>query len=536
MPTSSNRFSPPSSTAFNVALEGPQGPIGPQGPEGDKGDKGDKGDQGDKGDTGSTGADSTVPGPVGPTGPTGPTGPQGPKGDPGIQGPPGASGSGSGNVNGPASAVVDDIATWSNTSGTAIKDSGTKVTDLATKAYVDAKPVPDVTKSYVDAADALRVRYDAAQSLTAAQQTQARQNIFAAPFDALSYSGLQINGSMEVSQELGTTGQAISGKYAADGWIANLASAPLVAAAAQYALPTNELSGFRNGLLISNSTPKPSLATADFVSLQQIIEGNRFLRLGWGGSSGQSLTIGFWCAHNRAGTYTVCVRNVPTTHSYPATYTQIASGTWEYKTITVPPPPAGTAWKTDNTQAFIIDLTMACGAQYTAPSANGWLAGTYVAAPGQVNGVTATSDVSRITGVVVLPGIEAPSAARSALIMRPYDQELVTCMRYYSRRMYPNSVNFQGAKSPGEGLTDRYKFSVPMRAVPTLTVTNTATPNWNYLNASGAATQVSGPVSVSAINEEWGLIAFGSVDVDSVTRIYRQVSGVTQYINHDARL
>ena len=41
------------------------------------------------------------------------------------------------------------------------------------------------------------------------------------------------------------------------------------------------------------------------------------------------------------------------------------------------------------------------------------------------------SDIFRITGVVVLPGIEAPSAARSPLIMRPYDQELLTCQRYW---------------------------------------------------------------------------------------------------------
>jgi hypothetical protein len=50
-----------------------------------------------------------------------------------------------------------------------------------------------------------------------------------------------------------------------------------------------------------------------------------------------------------------------------------------------------------------------------------------------VNAVAATSDVFRITGVVILPGIQAPSAARSPFIMRPYDQELVTCRRYYQK-------------------------------------------------------------------------------------------------------
>ena len=38
-----------------------------------------------------------------------------------------------------------------------------------------------------------------------------------------------------------------------------------------------------------------------------------------------------------------------------------------------------------------------------------------------------------ITGVTVLPGTQAPTAAQSPNIMRPYDQELVTCQRYWCR-------------------------------------------------------------------------------------------------------
>ena len=61
------------------------------------------------------------------------------------------------------------------------------------------------------------------QTLTVPQQTIARQNVYAAPFDALAYSGMQINGSMEVSQELGTTVKTVSG-YLIDGWNTNTSS------------------------------------------------------------------------------------------------------------------------------------------------------------------------------------------------------------------------------------------------------------------------------------------------------------------------
>jgi hypothetical protein len=58
------------------------------------------------------------PGPVGPVGPAGP------------EGPPGATGSGSGNVTGPAGAVNERIAVYNGTSGTVIKDGGKTIAEL----------------------------------------------------------------------------------------------------------------------------------------------------------------------------------------------------------------------------------------------------------------------------------------------------------------------------------------------------------------------------------------------------------------------
>jgi hypothetical protein len=70
------------------------------------------------------------------------------------------------------------------------------------------------------------------------------------------------------------------------------------------------------------------------------------------------------------------------------------------------------------------------GRSAMASTANVWLDGNYIAAPGQVNGIAATTDTFRISGVVVLAGNEAPSAERAHYIMRPFDQELVLCKRH----------------------------------------------------------------------------------------------------------
>lgn len=81
-----------------IGPQGPQGPIGPTGP------------------AGATGATGPA-GPTGATGATGATGPQGPKGDKGDKGDPGA---GSGDVIGPGTVLLNQLAQFSNTEGTRI--------------------------------------------------------------------------------------------------------------------------------------------------------------------------------------------------------------------------------------------------------------------------------------------------------------------------------------------------------------------------------------------------------------------------------
>ena len=109
-----------------------------------------KGPKGDTGATGATGAQGSpgVPGPVGPAGP------------------PGASGAGTGNVVGPATSVVDDIATYNNISGTLIKDSGVKVTDLVSAATLP-ETIDDRVAALLVAGTNITLNYnDPANTLT----------------------------------------------------------------------------------------------------------------------------------------------------------------------------------------------------------------------------------------------------------------------------------------------------------------------------------------------------------------------------------
>jgi len=316
---------------------------------------------------------------------------------------------------------------------------------------------------------ALTLPGDPAAALQAApKQYVDAVRAYAAPYDAIAYSGMQINGSMEVSQEIGTTGTSVPNKYICDGWIQIRSGTSVVYGNQQPDAVT--FPGFTNYLWGQATTAQASMGAGDFVCFYQPIEGYRIARLAWGTANAKPITIGFWTDHFRAGVYTGTVRNGGATRSYGFTYTHNVSSVPQYNVITIPGDTTGT-WAKDNTVGMSVSFAMASGATLTAPSANAWVAGNYIAAPGQVNAVAATSDVFRITGVTVLPGTQAPTAAQSPTIMRPYDQELVTCQRYFF--MEPVTAQlFSENASTGVGANAvglMYKFPVTMRAAPTWT-------------------------------------------------------------------
>jgi len=324
------------------------------------------------------------------------------------------------------------------------------------------------------------VRYDTSQSLTDAQTLQARQNIYAAPFDAMAYSGMQINGSMDVSQEFGTTSRSTPG-YVLDGWLFQKGAGITPPMSSAQADATGVFPGlFQKCVYVNNSSTQASIPAGDYVFIQHVIEGYRIARLNWGTVNAKPITIGFWTAHVAVGTYSISIRNASPPRSYVATYTQNVSSTPEYKTITIPGDVTGT-WATDNTLGMNLSFAMASGSTLTVPSPNTWLAGGYIAAPGQINGIGSVN-VLRITGVVVLPGTQAPTAAQSPLLMRPYDQELLTCQRYYYKTTCSSSNVYRYGTATGfPADAGTISFPTTMRAAPTTSVVTAP----GYTNCSG---------------------------------------------------
>jgi len=350
---------------------------------------------------------------------------------------------------------------------------------------------------------------------------------WAAPMDALAYSGLQINGSFEVSQEKGSASTSIN-DYVVDGWRHEKVGTLGIIAAQYAASPfTTAGLGFPLSFAITVPTAQVSLGANDYCMMICAIEGYRIGRLSWGTANAQPITIAFWTAHNKTGVYSVGLKNRSNNRSCAATYTQNVAGIPEYKVITFPGDTAGT-WNTDNTTGIQVMFNVACGSSFIAPAANTWYAANYLAAPGQVNGVDSTSQAFRLAGVVVLPGIEAPSAARSPYIMRPYDQELVTCKRYYQRPDVGIGIAYS---------TSAIQFNVRhqgMRANPTL-----GNPGVVQVTDTGSAFTQSSPSTVisSYPTPNSGLYSLGNFTPGLLAlRTYLCVPNNSAPLTADARL
>lgn len=305
--------------------------------------------------------------------------------------------------------------------------------------------------------------------------------------DALAYNGMQINGSMEVSQEFGAANVVIPNggfnKYFADGWVGSSNGAQT----SNCATFAPGLSGFTKAAILAVSSGNSLPGVNDFCYIGTFIEGYRVARLAWGTADASSITICFWVNTSHAGLYGGSVTNAAFNRSYPFTFTMNAAGTYEYKTVTIPGDTTGT-WLKDSNAGMVIRFALLTGNTYVGPS-GAWATAGYLGPIGSINGIVATSDQMLLTGVVVLPGTQAPTAAQSPLIMRPYDQELVTCKRYYEK-----SYNYGTAPGTavGAGTNGIVFAAVPNASVyqmwtGTFSVAKRAAPTITYYNGSGSA-------------------------------------------------
>jgi predicted secreted protein len=278
-----------------------------------------------------------------------------------------------------------------------------------------------------------------------------------------------INGAMTIDQRnagASLTVNSTAGFYAVDRFQARGQSSDGVFTVQQV---SDSPAGFEYSLKATVTTVDSSLTSGQFYYIRYMCEGYDVADLDWGTSDAKTVTLSFWVRSSLTGTFGGVIPNVDLDRSYPFTYTISVADTWEYKTITIPGDTTGT-WNKTNGIGLRVIFALGAGSDIIG-TAGAWAAANYQGgATGQTNVISTNGATFYITGVQLEAGSSASSFAHEN-----YSDTLQKCQRYY--RKLSNAAdpykNFAiGRADTGNNASMLVDFIVPMRAVPTITLTS----------------------------------------------------------------
>jgi hypothetical protein len=205
-------------------------------------------------------------------------------------------------------------------------------------------------------------------------------------------------------------------------------------------------------------------------SLYTILEGLDMAGLNWGTATARPIVIRFCFNAPVAGTYSVAVRNGAVNRSYIRTITisaaQVNTDATFY--LTFPGDTAGT-WTKDTTIGAYVSITFEAGSSYTT-APNIWTAGNFLAAPGQVNAITAANNVFYLSDFAVYDATGFGTDAGPPFVVPQYRDELLRCQRYFQTGL--TAVGTITATAASQIVTSVLALRPVMRIAPTVTRTN----------------------------------------------------------------
>lgn len=336
-----------------------------------------------------------------------------------------------------------------------------------------------------------------------ADYAAARASISAAHLSAMAFNNVVINGGIEVSQELGTTGATLvnnTAKYTADmvEGMYNHGAATAVVTSGQIAAASfgAVLPGFPNGHRIKATTAITSPANGDFAKHRFKIEGYRVAKLGWGAADALDIVVAFQYYSTGSGTAMVRFSNSAGDRFYHHEIT-VAAG-WNFYAITVPGDTSGTWLKTTG---IGLNVEVFSSGKETTPGStlDSWTATGKIQTTNSGNLLDTNNDETVVTGLYIAPGTQLPVAADLPKLMRPFDQELLLCKRYWTKTppyaVAPaqNNADYTGALSikvptaASGTVSINWRFPVEMRAAPTIVTFNPGATNANWRDQSNGA-------------------------------------------------
>ena len=344
-----------------------------------------------------------------------------------------------------------------------------------------------------------------------------------------SFKNRLINGGMVISQRVGTTSTTVSAVsvYGLDRWRVNSSQASKISFQ-QQSIASPQSCGNNRFTMNVTSLAATTVGASDYYGVNQFVEGFNMQDLGWGTSAAQTVTLSFWIYATVTGTYSGAIRTGDSSnYSYPFTYSIAAANTWEFKTVTIPGPTAGT-WGTGTSVGLDVWFSVGTGSTFKG-TAGSWSANNYVAATGEIALVNTNAAAWYITGVQLEKGSTATS-----FDYRPYGTELALCQRYY---WGINGSQLGGASETQVGMftfqgTNTAYVLIPnpvqMRTSANITVSGNF--QWTQNGSQTGVTNITGVLS-NPYNNMLGINVISGIGVGSTGRlsIAGSASGIVQF-------
>jgi len=279
-----------------------------------------------------------------------------------------------------------------------------------------------------------------------------------------------INGDMRIDQRNnGSSVTPTNGAYTIDRWATNLTQASKFTVQQTTTAPN----GFFNSLKVTSSSAY-SVASGDYFTVLQAIEGNNVADLGFGTANAKTVTLSAWVYSSLTGTFGGALRNYNADRSYPFNYTISSANTWTQISVTIPGDTTGTWSLGTNTGSMFAIFSLGAGSTLST-TANAWAAGNYVQPTGSTSVVGTSGATLYITGVQLEVGSSA-----TGFEYVDYTTQQSMCNRYYWR-VTPGAANlyYPSTYSPYAGNTmfGTILIPTPMRTAPTFTYS--ALSDWN---------------------------------------------------------
>ena len=311
------------------------------------------------------------------------------------------------------------------------------------------------------------------------------------------------NGDMHINQRgfSSNLGNVFGGtnhtSYTLDRWKVqmyndNNAGAGGVVNISQVAVPA-PLAGFTNCLQIKVNSNLANTNPVNYERLwvYQYFEGRNMYDLNWGTTNAAPVTVSFYVYSSVTGTYCAILQNSAQDRTYVQNFTITNTNTWQKVSFVVPGCTTGT-WATDNTAFASLAISLMAGPGQVGTGGGRtsnlsiWTPELYLYGSTTMNNFVSVNNTMYITGVQLEKGTIA-----TPYEVRPYSMELSLCQRYYVRYGYPVDTTNTTYTLPGTGFCQTttagilaFPPPVPMRAMPSGTLSTGANSNWYLYNGN----------------------------------------------------